>query len=487
MQPDSLNGKAGYAIPIGAITLPSFADETQVIHGQSQVGSPDPRFRDVSALIVKVTHRCNLDCAYCYEHITRGGDMHIDTFKSMTDRALSSTSRPSVLFLFHGGEPTLMSNAWFQEAVQYARARARILRRRATFSIQSNLIALNDSKLQLLHDLGIELSVSLDGPATVPHSLRPRPDAAFQTYLNAKSMGLHPGVLMTINHSNFGRFSEICNWLETDAQARSFKANVVASVGRGINLPSLEPEQIFLAYRDILEYMISTRGEAVLEDNLSLELVRFFANTEERARLPQELCRERNCGAGRQVIGVTPEGNLLPCGRFQWDDAAYYLGHLLDAPTQDCVVSYDSAVSQFHALVPSTWYDCDSCVARNICSHGCQAFVVRSKQQANLDCLPTKMRYAFFAENRDRLLPVITAIRNRSHQVVTARSNYSDAGASGGGAYSDAGSGGTYNDRNYEDDKRPYQDVYSDTKYSDTYYDKGYSDTYDDSSLFKRP
>lgn len=42
----------------------------------------DARFHNVESLIVKITHRCNLDCAYCYEHITKGSDMPLEVLRS---------------------------------------------------------------------------------------------------------------------------------------------------------------------------------------------------------------------------------------------------------------------------------------------------------------------------------------------------------------------------------------------------------------------
>lgn len=429
----------------------------------------DGRFHNVGALIVKVTHRCNLDCSYCYEHITKGSDMTLSTFRSLVDRVVASSTRKEILFLFHGGEPTLMSNSWFTEAINYARSRTDLVGMKAVMAVQSNVVALTDDKIRLFRDLDVKLSVSLDGPDGLEHAMRPRADRATRNYKRAIEAGLRPGILMTINHSNFNHFTRICDWLRNDLGALNFKANVVTSVGRGIDLPDLHPEQVFQAYHDILEYMIETKGESVHEDNLSLELLRFFAAPEERVNFPKTLCRDQRCGAGERVIGITPEGNILPCGRFQWDDEEYYLGGLAEVGDADVTSAFNSAVSRFHSLVPENWYDCSSCNARHVCSYGCQAFIVRSRQRANVDCLPTKMRYAYYVDNYDRLLPVIKVIREREAKLkrsLVSASTYNDGGR--GGGYSD------YDDRGYHD----YQDKnYSDQKY---YIDKAEYYDYED-------
>lgn len=441
----------------------------------------DPRFRSVGALIVKITHRCNLDCSYCYEYITKGNDMSLDTFKILVIRTLRSTEQDDVLFIFHGGEPTLVESDWFIKAVEFARQKARETRKRIRFAIQSNALALDDSKIELLRDLNIRLSISIDGPPFLPNMMRKRAEIAIKNYQRAVSAGLKPGILMTINHSNFNYFHQICRWLEKELQVHDFKANVISSVGRGINLPDLEHWQIFQAYRDILEYMIATKGCLVIEDNLSLELIRFFAKSTDLVKLPNELCRTRRCGAGQKVLGITPDGKILPCGRFQWNEKEYFLGDLNE--NQFDLDVFQQAINDFHTYASDNWNECSKCEARNICSYGCQAFIVRSKSKINLECLPTKMKYSYFETNRERLLPVVESIKRRigyfmtKNEILAYRDKYND--------------GGPYNDT-YNDEKGSYSDIYSDIKYNDFAYSdvRNYNDyqdiynDYKDSSIF---
>lgn len=436
----------------------------------------DPRFRDVSTLVVKVTHRCNLDCSYCYENIAKGDDMSLSTFKHLVYTALCSTRASKLTFLFHGGEPTLLSSGWFSEAVGYARELAKTLQKEVVFACQSNILSISDEKLELFSNLGIRLSVSIDGPSNLPKPMRGRVATALENYKRACRSGLQPGVLMTINHTNFAHFREICTWLEEELEVRNFKANVVSSVGRGIGLPDLESQQIFLAYYDILEHMIATQGQGVIEDNLELELRRFFASPDELLAFPSELCRTKKCGAGERVLGITPNGDLLPCGRFQWDDQDYFLGPLDQNAFHSSIEAFKDATERFHSLVPSSWSDCGVCEARDICSYGCQAFIVRSKSQLNVDCKPTKMRYAYYEQNRARLEPIATILKARGQ-----RNRYKGSSESYKDVYNDKG---PYNDT-YNDEKGSYADTYSDVKYDDVAYSDvrgydDYSDKYND-------
>lgn len=373
----------------------------------------DTRFKNVSTLVVKVTHRCNLDCQYCYEHITKkGDDMSLETFRTLANQTLKNTVKPGVTFLFHGGEPTLLPNDWYEQAIAYARQQAEKYNKTVRFSMQTNLVGISQTKIDLFRKYRIELGVSLDGTADAEESMRGKESKVFQNYLRVRQANVLCGILTTINHSNYNTFDRICAFLVEKANVKHFKANVVTNVGAGYHLPALKAEQIFQAQQAILEYMIATEGRKLTEHNLSVELKRFFATDDERSQMPATLCHEKKCGAGKSVLGVTPKGELLPCGRFQWNDEAYFLGNIHPKVTKNSIRAFDKTLAQFHALVPETWDDCAQCPARKICTYGCQAFIVRSKQQANVDCLPTKMRFAYYEANRERLLPVIQAIRN---------------------------------------------------------------------------
>ncbi len=373
----------------------------------------DARFRNVSTLVVKVTHRCNLDCQYCYEHITRKGeDMSLETFQQLADRVLHYSIQPTITFLFHGGEPSLLPNSWYEQAIEYAHKQAEVYDKTARFSMQTNLVSLTQEKIDLFRKYQIQLGVSLDGTADARDSMRGRESRVFQNYLRVREANVSCGILTTINHSNYNKFDRICDFLVHTANVKHFKANVVTNVGAGYHLPALKAEHIFEAQRAILEYMIATEGRLLTEHNLNVELERFFATDTERQKLTNTLCHEKTCGAGKSVIGVTPKGDLLPCGRFQWNDEAYFLGDVHSDISRNSIRRFDKTLAQFQALVPSTWDDCGSCAARKICTFGCQAFIVRSKEQANVDCLPTKMRFAYYEENRERLVPVIRAMKN---------------------------------------------------------------------------
>jgi uncharacterized protein len=361
----------------------------------------DERLRRVHSVIVKLTNRCNIRCAYCYESIvSKGADMSLDTFRSLVSNVLDASAEREVLFVLHGGEPTLLPTEWFESALSFAFDAAERRNKVMKISIQTNLIKVSDKKLLLFRAHRVRLGGSLDNPDFIQESQRPMARQALATYWRAKELGVGVGIISTINGSNYAHMYDHCQWLHGTLGLNHFKANAAYSVGMGVNLPPLSPEDLWTGQSGILRYMLETEGDFV-EDNLGYELIHYFENEVARRARSASLCGDKTCGAGRQVIGVTPSGELLPCGRFQWSDRDFYLGSVT-TPADDAV-GYEARVDRFHGLSPENWRDCGSCRAQTICGYGCQAFIVRSKRKINNECEPTQQRFDWYCANQERL------------------------------------------------------------------------------------
>ena len=400
----------------------------------------DIRFTNIGALIVKVTHRCNLDCSYCYENITKGEDMPIETFKALVDKVMDNSIREKIAFIFHGGEPTLVSTTWYQEAVKYANYKAALVNKTVRYSLQTNLLNVTYEQLKAFKDLEINLGVSVDGPVDIPTPYRKRAAKAISNLHLANSIGLKTGILLNINQTNYQYFDKIMIWLENEIKVRLVKANVAYAVGHGIGLSDMYPEHIHQAYSSILNYMIYTKGTKVVEENMAIELLRFFETKVNPSKF-SSLCGVEKCGAGKEVVGVTTEGNILPCGRFEWNNQDFFLGNLQEQITSVVQDKYLSLVKSFHSLVPENWFNCKTCAAKQICSYGCQAFIVRSNSQMNIECIPTKMRYEYLQDKSNQFREVLNGIKQISKFAeLIPKSEYGD----------NAGDNPNYNDT-YDD------------------------------------
>jgi uncharacterized protein len=341
-------------------------------------------------------------------------------------------------FIFHGGEPTLLPDSWYVEAFEICRTLAELTGKEASFSIQTNLTHLTDEKLRLFRDNKVSVGASLDGPADLSGAMRPGAQRVINNFFRAKENGLKVGVLMTINQSNFDKFEQITDWLYNVMEISHFKANVVYSVGSGYNITDMKPEQVFASQKAIIDHMIRYKGERVIEHNLTQQIDWFLRENDHQTK---SLCHAQRCGAGSKVLGVNSDGNLLPCGRFQWNDSKFFLGNLLNIGEFD---EFEHKVDDFHMLNDENWFNCDNCSANKICGFGCQAFISRSKSRANVECIPTKMLYSYFVEREADITALHQVLIDKKHILLDE-----------------------YDDKKYGDSSGPpYSDIYVD-KYSD--------------------
>jgi uncharacterized protein len=322
-------------------------------------------------------------------------------FQQMTHSILSSSLEDKILFILHGGEPTILPDNWFEKNFKEAYAIADAYGKKLEFSIQTNLIDISESKLHIFKKHNVSIGGSLDNPAFLKKSFRPLAQQALNTYLHAKELGIKIGILATINASNINNMGLYCEWLMNSLKVHHFKANVAYSVGAGLELTVPNATSIFNAQRDIIEFMIDTDG-ALVEENLSEEIIRYFENYHGGKERVGTLCDDKRCGAGNKVVGVTPQGNLLPCGRFAWSDNQFVLGNLDEKEDQHSSVYFEK-LEEFQEMSPENWQHCSQCEARDVCSYGCQAFIVRSKSKHNIECKPTQLRFNYYQQNVTKL------------------------------------------------------------------------------------
>ena len=367
------------------------------------------KFKNVSTAIVKLTNSCNIRCDYCYENIvSKGSNMTSSVFQDLTEKMLVFSKRKQIQFILHGGEPTLLPVEWFEKNFNYVHKLAKHHGKKVQLSIQTNLINIPDEKLKLFKKYNLSIGGSIDNPDDLPETMRPLSRKALTTFLRAQELGIDIGILGNINYSNYQTMTRFCEWLYKTLKRNDVKINIAYPVGMGINILVPKAKSIFRAQKDLIDFMIKTKGKFI-EHNIAEEICRYFESFLGKEKRKKSICDNKRCGAGSTVIGVTTNGNILPCGRFRWDDQSNLLSTLKQTDEQEFFEKLD----KFHNLEPQNWEHCDTCDAKSICGYGCQAFIIRSKAKKNIECEPTKLKFKYFQEKEDEILPVYKAILKR--------------------------------------------------------------------------
>jgi len=122
-------------------------------------------FKGTSLHIIVPTLRCNQDCIYCHACSRgvkeKGYDMDEETAKKTVDFILQSPSEP-ITIEFQGGEPLLNFDI-VKFVVKYAKEKNP--GKNLNFTIVTNLVELDDEKLDFLKRENVGICTSLDGPA----------------------------------------------------------------------------------------------------------------------------------------------------------------------------------------------------------------------------------------------------------------------------------------------------------------------------------
>ena len=137
-------------------------------------------------MIVKVSRKCNLRCAYCLDRYSKGsGMMSFEVLANTIVWALKGGRRRTVNFIWHGGEPTLLPCSFYQKALLL---QAEFVEddQRISNQIQTNATRITPDWANFLRQFEFSVGVSLDGPAAVHNAYRvgTKQHGTFQDVLN---------------------------------------------------------------------------------------------------------------------------------------------------------------------------------------------------------------------------------------------------------------------------------------------------------------
>lgn len=123
-------------------------------------------------LIIKCTRSCNLLCRYCKDRRSSVDSIPYPVIFSIINDILNNNSIESVKFVFHGGEPLLLGQSFFEKVVTVQKlANKRKINIKNT--IQSNGTLITPDWCDFFVSNNIQLGISLDAPEHLHNSQRP--------------------------------------------------------------------------------------------------------------------------------------------------------------------------------------------------------------------------------------------------------------------------------------------------------------------------
>lgn len=315
-------------------------------------------------LTLVLTHDCNLACSYCYAGAKRRVAMDLATARRAIDWALPRCAGRLLLGYF-GGEP-LLEWGLIQAIHPYAQAAARATGVELKGTLTSNGSLLDGERMRWLHQQGVVVGISIDGPPAVHDAQRPLKggggsSARCLVGLQA-ALALQPlcQTISVINPRNVAAMPETVDFL----------------LGQGVRVLALSPDYgadwdlgDLEAHRQGLErigerFLVEYRaGRDCYIDPLDAKII---------SRIKGGLAACDRCDAGGGELALAPSGTWYPCERLVGDDgpaeSAWQLGNLhrsIDGgPDPDRV----AALQARHARQTP---ECSACAHRSRCMNQC--------------------------------------------------------------------------------------------------------------------
>lgn len=351
-------------------------------------------FQSIRYVTLKLTNGCNLKCTYCNVEadLPTTPKMKIETFKKVARLLIENSRFPNLGLEFHGGEPLLLSDSWYEEAVGFAGELARKHGKTITHPMQTNGTLFTEERQKKLLSLGINVGFSIDGPPEINDKLRGAGRAVEKVVRRMVEQNQSFGCLLVLSRSNCEQMYDVMEYFRK-LGIQNYRINFLQPQGLGMTHELLTSDEMFRGLKSIFDHMVDTDA-SVIEATTQTMVQRFAIG---RNPSPQLSCWEYQCQAGRVYTALNHEGFMYACGT---DMQNHRLGHI-DDPLDRAHV--DATLQKLHHK--DAWYvRCFDCKARRICSLSCPTSDHNDLEYRERECGYTKQIYRYYADNEDKVL-----------------------------------------------------------------------------------
>lgn len=311
---------------------------------------------------------CNIGCIYCAEE--RKKYVSVDNVITENQlRKIANLSKDySLNVLFHGGEPTLLSCEYYENAMDIFQK----INDDVFFGIQTNATRLDKKWIEFLNNnkkrLGI--SVSLDGPDSV-NKFRLTKDKKETYELVKKNImllganGIKTGMICTIVSTAINRERELFNMLNEFDNLQFVKLNPCMDRNEDGTVPfwGITPQQYFDFVSNFFDIMVS---ESAWNKFYVEPIISVLKNLQGSK---SSFCNysEKKC---TNFISIYPDGTITSCDNFNLQDG--FIGKINEIESIESIINFQKN-SKLKNHYVSLLSKCNKCDYKNICTGGCIA------------------------------------------------------------------------------------------------------------------
>ncbi len=301
-------------------------------------------------LILSLTLRCNLRCAYCYNGDGTGKAMDMpETVMKKAFDFVASQEEPFHL-QFTGGEPTLVPKA-IEKAIFLAKSSGNC----RSIGIQTNATALTPELLSLFKTEGIQVGVSLDGPPAVQERQRGKAAETLRGLQMLNAAGVPFRITTVVTQASAATLDKLVLTLAGFNGALGIGLDLLVGKGRATQSPLAIPADPATLEKG-MQGMLSTLSAVNRRraNPIHLREQDFIIDQGGKLSTFCHACRGEN-------LAVDPAGRLFPCG--QTLGAEEFAAGTLDEPRWE-------NLAKLTAFKPAE-LDCTECDLDAICPGDC--------------------------------------------------------------------------------------------------------------------
>jgi uncharacterized protein len=316
-------------------------------------------------MCLNIAHTCNMACRYCFagdgSYGGRSSKMDERTIEQAVDWMLKSCPDSEFAHIqFFGGEP-LMNAAGIRHAVSYAESQAEDYGRRVVFGIVTNATLISDDIAEFLAAHKFVCELSIDGPPDIQNYQRPlrrnraSSESAFEgarRLLKASTIPVHARATITPHSPSL---IEIFDYFTDFGFPYIHLIPATCASDPTLHLSDKQWEM----YLDDLQVLF---GRMVDQMQRGIEFPR-LGNLDELLHKIHRKSQTKDCGVGKELASVTPQGDIYPCPRFV-NEPHYLLGNVATGLIK-------GAADDFLNRSTSNMSHCAFCWARHYCHGGC--------------------------------------------------------------------------------------------------------------------
>ena len=325
-------------------------------------------------LILKPTLACNLRCKYCYlSNESKKAEVFDIQFAKTVLRQAKDTLLPDnkrqLKILWHGGEPLLWGIKNYTEIFDFIENEFDGYNYHN--SIQTNLSLLNDEFINLFVKHRVGVGCSLDGPKEIHDSQRMTMDGkgTFDSIMTnverCREKGLNVGCIVVGTRKHIGKIPQLYRFLSENNIG--FKFNPIFNGGEAkkhIDEYGLSPKEYAAMFIELFDLWLFD-NEHKLKNTVFVDIASSIISQKGCS-----LCAfNKNCQ--HSIIAVSPNGDVVPCGRFCDNELKKYAyGNLHRESLKSILekIEISDTYKRYERIIDSS---CNKCKYLNICYGGC--------------------------------------------------------------------------------------------------------------------